>query len=69
MLRPRIHDEGRKQAHNWTEVYFEPVEGRLILFPAWLSHEVEPNLSDAEGDAAVRISISFNLFQRRQSLE
>ncbi len=67
MLRPRIHAEGRQQAHNWTEVYFEPVEGRLILFPAWLSHEVEPNLSEAEGDAGVRISISFNLVQRRKS--
>ena len=66
MLRPRIDAEGRKQAHNWTEVYFEPVEGRLILFPAWLSHEVEPNLSEAEGDAGVRISISFNLLQRRK---
>ena len=69
MLRPRIHAEGRKQAHNWTEVYFEPVEGRLILFPAWLSHEVEPNLSEAEGDAGMRISISFNLFQRRKELQ
>ena len=69
MLRPRIHEEGRKQAHNWTEVYFEPVEGRLILFPAWLSHEVEPNLSQAEGDAGMRISISFNLFQRRKELQ
>ncbi len=66
MLRPRIHAEGRLQAHNWTEVYFEPVEGRLILFPAWLSHEVEPNLSESEGDAGVRISISFNLVQRRK---
>jgi uncharacterized protein (TIGR02466 family) len=52
----------------WSEVYYEPTEGRLILFPAWLTHEVEPNLSDREGPAGDRISLSFNLRQtRRQS--
>lgn len=47
----------------WSEVYFEPTEGRLILFPAWLAHEVEPNMSDEEGPGGDRISISFNLRQ------
>ena len=50
----------------WSEVYFEPIEGRLILFPAWLTHEVEPNLSDREGPAGDRISLSFNLRQTRR---
>ena len=68
MLRPRISDEGRKEGYNWTEVFFEPIEGRLILFPAWLVHEVEPNLAEEQGDAGDRISISFNLHQRRKSL-
>ena len=31
-------------------------EGRLVLFPAWLSHSVPVNVSDAE-----RVSISFNI--------
>jgi uncharacterized protein (TIGR02466 family) len=66
MLRPHIHDEGRKQAHNWTEVFYQPIAGRLILFPAWLQHEVEPNLSEATGEAGNRISISFNFLQRRR---
>lgn len=69
MLRPRIDAEGGKLAHNWSEVYYEPIEGRLILFPAWLLHEVEPNLSDAEGEAANRISISFNLLQTRKKVD
>lgn len=64
MLRPYIDGEGRKEAHNWSEVYYEPIEGRLVLFPAWLLHEVEPNLSDRKDDAGNRISISFNLVQR-----
>jgi hypothetical protein len=31
-------------------------EGRLVLFPAWLSRSVPVNVSDAE-----RVSISFNI--------
>lgn len=34
---------------------FAPNDGDLILFPSWLPHEVEPNLSDRE-----RINIAFN---------
>lgn len=67
MLRPRISDDGRKRADNWSEVYYEPIAGRMILFPAWLLHEVEPNLSQEAGDAGHRISISFNLLQLRRS--
>ena len=37
----------------------------MILFPGWLMHEVEPNMSELEGPAGDRISVSFNLFQRR----
>lgn len=52
----------------WSEVYYEPIEGRALLFPAWLAHEVEPNLTDKEGSEADRVSISFNFVQRaRQS--
>ena len=39
--------------HHW----FAPVENTLIMFPAWLEHDVEPNQSQEE-----RISISFNIF-------
>jgi uncharacterized protein (TIGR02466 family) len=47
-------------------VYYEPLEGRLLLFPAWLQHEVEPNLAEQDGPAGDRISVSFNLFQQRR---
>ena len=46
------------QPHQWETVYYEPKEGRVIMFPSYLGHEVEPNLSDKD-----RISISFNLIQ------
>ena len=34
----------------------EPEEGKLLLFPAYLQHSVDENLSDDE-----RIVISFNI--------
>jgi hypothetical protein len=35
----------------------------MLVFPAWLLHEVEPNLTEHTGSDADRISISFNLMQ------
>ena len=58
---PRYESEQRTR-ECWSEVYYKPIEGRLILFPAWLEHTVEPNLSNTE-----RISIAFNLVQRDRS--
>lgn len=46
-------------------VDFFPVEGRLLLFPGWLEHEVRANDIDAED--GTRISISFNLECFRKS--
>ena len=54
----------RDRAH-WTEVFFKPLVGRLILFPSWLYHEVEANKAEGEGPEADRISVSFNIYQRR----
>ena len=42
--------------HNSPNWMISPVENQLLLFPSWLSHRVEPNLTEGE-----RISISFNL--------
>ena len=39
---------------------YPPVENRLFVFPAWLSHGVRENLTDED-----RISISFNLVSKR----
>lgn len=66
VLIPRyVPDEPRKPEF-WSEVYYEPIEGRLLLFPSWLVHEVEPNMSEADGAAGDRIAISFNLAQKRR---
>jgi len=56
--RPR-RKEGQLQTYLWNEVHFEPVAGRLIMFPAWLNHCVDPNQSND-----IRISVSFNFLQK-----
>ena len=49
---------GSPPKHLWREVHLEPIPGRIIMFPAWLWHCVEPNQSND-----IRISISFNFIQ------
>ena len=51
--------EGKLPSQLWREVHFEPIAGRIIMFPAWLWHEVQPNESND-----TRISVSFNFIQR-----
>lgn len=53
VVRPPVEQEG---LYTGNEVSMEAKEGRLILFPAWLSHGVPPNRGNRD-----RISISFNV--------
>ena len=39
----------------WRETYYDAVPGRIIMFPSWMWHKVEPNKSND-----IRISVSFN---------
>ena len=58
MSMPRRKD-GPLESYLWREVHFEPVAGRLIMFPSWLNHCVDPNQSND-----IRISVSFNFMQK-----
>ena len=51
--------EGQLPPELWREVHYEPIAGRIIMFPAWLWHEVRTNESND-----TRISVSFNFLQR-----
>ena len=53
-----VRKEGQPPKHLWKDANLDPVTGRLIMFPAWLWHAVEPNQSDE-----LRISVSFNFIQ------
>ena len=63
MIMPRYK---KRPSFTWREVYYEPIPGRLLIFPAWLVHEVEPNLNkefENDDNRGWRYSISFNLNQ------
>ena len=51
--------QGQLHKHLWNEVHFEPIAGRLIMFPSWLNHCVDTNQSND-----IRISVSFNFLQK-----
>jgi len=65
MVMPPYYDLERRSALTWSEVHYQPIEGRLVVFPAWMPHAVQPNLTREEGPAGDRISVSFNFRQRR----
>ena len=46
--------------HTHATMSYPPKEGRLVLFPSWVSHGVRENHTDED-----RISISFNLIPNR----
>ena len=53
-----IRKPGNPGKDLWREANIAPVEGRIIMFPAWLWHAVEENQSND-----IRISVSFNFIQ------
>ena len=53
-----IRKEGQLPKHLWRDANLDPIPGRIIMFPAWLWHSVEPNQSND-----LRISVSFNFVQ------
>lgn len=69
VITPHYSTTTDRPMHSWPEIYFDAITGRLILFPAWLAHEVEPNLTTHVGEAENRVSISFNIYQGRPATE
>ena len=53
-----IRKPGNPGKDLWREAYIDPIPGRIIMFPAWLWHSVEPNESNE-----IRISVSINIIQ------
>jgi len=65
MTTPKYIKGKTRPVECWGKVQFDPVPGKMIVFPSWLYHSVNPNLSNAEGEGAERVIISFNLSQVR----
>jgi len=53
-----VRKKGQPPKHLWRDANLDPFPGRIIMFPAWLWHSVEPNQSND-----LRISVSFNFIQ------
>jgi uncharacterized protein (TIGR02466 family) len=63
MNQPRYRSNTKRAKENWTKVRFDPVPGRMIIFPSWLYHAVDTNVSKEDGQKAHRVIVSFNLNQ------
>jgi len=61
---PIMARDKKKPTHYWREVHYQPIEGRLIMFPGWLTHEVAQNMCNLKGSKGWRVSVSFNFKQR-----
>ena len=53
-----VRKSGNPGKDLWRDASIEPKIGRIIMFPAWLWHSVEENMSND-----IRISVSFNFLQ------
>lgn len=65
MTQAKYRPNEKRPKSRWTKVNFTPKVGKVVVFPAWLYHSVNPNLTEAEGDDADRVIISFNVSQRK----
>jgi len=63
MNQPKYESKNKRPRAVWTNVRYKPIPGRMVLFPAWLYHGVDPNMSEAEGRAGDRVIIAFNINQ------
>jgi len=54
-----VKKESQPPKHLWRDVHLEPIEGRILMFPSYIWHSVDPNQSND-----IRISVSFNFIQK-----
>ncbi|UVK40983.1 hypothetical protein LHFGNBLO_002523 [Mesorhizobium sp. AR10] len=66
MNQPKYVAKKKRPRDCWTKVNYKPIPGRMIIFPAWLYHGVDSNVSKEKGRAADRVILSFNLNQVRK---
>jgi uncharacterized protein (TIGR02466 family) len=66
MNQPKYETKKKRPRDCWTKVNYKPVPGRMVIFPAWLYHGVDTNVSKEQGRAADRIIVSFNINQVRK---
>lgn len=66
MNQPKYETKKKRPRDCWTKVNFKPVAGRMLIFPAWLYHSVDMNMTKETGRAANRVIVSFNINQMKK---
>jgi uncharacterized protein (TIGR02466 family) len=66
MNQPKYLAKKKRPRDCWTKVNYTPTPGRMIMFPAWLYHGVDTNMSKEGGRAGDRVIISFNINQTKK---
>lgn len=66
MNQPKFIAKKKRPRDCWTKVNYTPTPGRMILFPAWLYHGVDTNMSKESGRGGDRVIISFNVNQQKK---
>lgn len=66
MNQPKYETKKKRPRHCWTKVNYKPTPGRMVIFPAWLYHGVDTNMSKEMGRTADRVIVSFNMNQVRR---
>ncbi len=56
----------KRKTECWTKVKIKPVAGKLLFFPSWLYHGIDPNLATGTGRESDRVIIAFNINQKMQ---
>ena len=66
MNQPKYEHKKKRPRECWTKVNYKPTPGRMVIFPAWLYHGVDTNMSKKKGPAGDRIIIAFNINQMKR---
>lgn len=66
VMNPPKYEKDEKPRDCFTKITAKPREGRIVMFPAWLYHEVEPNLAKDEGAAGNYVFVSFTATQAKR---
>ena len=55
----------KRKKECWTKVKIKPAAGKILFFPSWLYHGIDPNLATGTGRDSERVIIAFNINQKR----
>ena len=61
MIQPSFELGKQRSKEYWTKVRFTPKAGKMLIFPSWLYHGVDPNMSGKTGKDGERVIISSNV--------